>query len=111
MTAMSPSSLVDPDVRANTSRDNKLVPLSGVSRYEVANLVEGQEPDAIDDCASMTDLFVWLSVVLSDQTEPHIGHIAPCGDLGISHEMPQCRWLPLSVVSDCGVTTPACVVW
>ena len=35
----------------------------------------------------MTDFLVGLGVVLSNQTEPHIGNVALRGDLGISRKI------------------------
>lgn len=61
-------SLVDPDMRTDPSFDDELISFAGLRRDAVGDLVENQEPHAIDDLASVTDLLVRLSVVISSQT-------------------------------------------
>jgi hypothetical protein len=81
-------SLVHTDIRTDPSCDDELITFASMRRDAVGDLVEGQEPHAIDDLASVANFFVWVSVVVSDKTKPHIGHIALCDDLGISREIP-----------------------
>ena len=77
-----------PGARTNPCRDDKLIPFASMRSDAVGDFVEGQEPDAIGDLTSMANLFVWLCMVGTNQTEPHVSHVALCSDLGISREVP-----------------------
>lgn len=87
ITAAFLSLLVCPGARTNPCSDDKLISFASMRGDAIGDFVEGQEPDAIGDLTCMTNLLVWLCMVGTNQTEPHIGHVALCSDLGISREV------------------------